>query len=435
MVREDMGENFKKDEHPFRIVFVCAMWMTGFDVPSCSTIYMDKPMKGHTLMQAIARANRVYADKPGGVIVDYVGVFKNLEEALAIYGESRGGAIDSPIVDKGQLIDTLSLSITKAEEYCGDLGIGFKAVLESSGLERIRILQESSNKLLSDDETKKNYLTLASDVNRIFKAILPDTKVNPFIPRRSIIRELERMVRKNTNPVDIAEFLQDIETLLDRSIATEPFVIDAEGTSESNMVDLSGVDFDALAEKFRSGLENIAVDELRAAIDRTLDKMVETNKSRIDFRLKFQNLIDEYNQGSRNAEDLLQQLMVLAGQLQEEEKRHIKENISEEELAIFDLIIRPSKNLNDDEAEQVKRVARQMLNTLQAERLVLDWKKKENARSAVKVTILDSLWGTSQYEGLPQSKFNDSDCDSKAEVIYDHVFDSYMGQGKSVYSL
>ena len=434
MVREDLGENFKKDEHPFRIVFVCAMWMTGFDVPSCSTIYMDKPMKGHTLMQAIARANRVYADKSGGVIVDYVGVFKNLEEALAIYGEGTSGAIDSPIVDKGQLIDTLSLSITKAEEYCSDLGIDFDAVLESSGLERIRILQESANKLLSNDETKKNYLTLASDVNKIFKAILPDTKVNPFIPRRSIIRELERMVRKNTDPVDISEFLQDIETLLDRSIATEPFVIDAEGISESNIVDLSGVDFDALAEKFRSGLENIAVDELRAAIDRTLDKVVETNKSRIDFRLKFQKLIDEYNQGSRNAEDLLEQLMVLAGELKEEEKRHIKENISEEELAIFDIITRPNKNLTDDESKQVKRVAKQMLNTLHAERLVLDWKKKENARSAVKVTILDSLWGTSQFEGLPQNKFTDSDCDSKAEEIFDHVFDSYLGQGKSVYT-
>ena len=434
MVREDLDEDFKKDEHPFRIVFVCAMWMTGFDVPSCSTIYMDKPMKGHTLMQAIARANRVHADKTGGVIVDYVGVFKNLEAALAIYGEGGGSEIDSPIVDKEQLIDTLSLSITKAEDYCTDLGIDFDAVLESPRLETIGLFEGYRNKLLVDDETKKNYLTLASDVNRIFKAILPDTRVNPFIPRRSIIRQLELMVRKSTDPVDVAEFMQDIETLLDRSIATEPFLIDAEGTSGSDMVDLSGVDFDALAEKFKSGLGNIAVDELRAAIDRTLDKMVEVNRTRIDFRQKFQELIDEYNQGSRNAEDLLQQLMELAGQLQDEEERHVREQLSEEELAVFDLIMRPARNLSEDESEQVKRVARQMLNTLHAERLVLDWKKKENARAAVKVTILDALWGTAQYEGLPQSNFTDADCDSKADTIYDHVFDSYMGLGKSVYS-
>ena len=126
--------------------------------------------------------------------------------------------------------------------------------------------------------------------------------------------------------------------------------------------------------------------------------------------------------------------MELAGQLQEEEKRHIRENVTEEELAIFDLITRPDKNLDDDEADQVKRVARQMLNTLHAERLILDWKKKENARAAVKVTILDSLWGTAPFEGLPQDKFSEDDCDSKAELVFEHVYDSYLGQGKSVYS-
>ena len=434
MVSEDMETRFKDSDDPFRIVFVCAMWMTGFDVPSCSTIYLDKPMKGHTLMQAIARANRVYEDKVSGLIVDYVGVFRNLEEALAIYGEGPGGDIDGPVIDKEQLLSTLGLAITKAEEFCSGLGIQFDAVEQAKGFDRIKVLEESSNKLLVDDETKKNYLALASDVNRIFKAILPDTKVNPFIPRRSIIRELERLVRKNTDPVDISEFMQDIETLLDRSIATEPFLIDAEGTSESNIIDLSGIDFDALAEKFQSGLQNIAVDELKAAIDRTLDKMVEVNRVRIDFREKFQKLIDEYNQGSRNVEDLLQQLLELAGQLQEEEKRHIRENVTEEELAIFDLITRPDKNFSDDEREQVKRVARQMLNTLHAGKLVLDWKKKESARSTVKITILDSLWGTPPFEGLPQDKFSGDDCDSKAELVFEHVFDSYLDQGKSVYS-
>ena len=434
MVSEDMETRFKDADDPFRIVFVCAMWMTGFDVPSCSTIYLDKPMKGHTLMQAIARANRVYEDKVSGLIVDYAGVFKNLEEALAIYGEGPGGSVDGPVIDKEQLISSLSLAITKTEEFCSGLDIQFSSVEEVEGFERIKVLQDSSNKILVDDETKKNYLALASDVNRIFKAILPDTKANQFIPRRSIIRELERLVRLNTDPVDISEFMQDIETLLDRSIATEPFIIDGEGISESKIMNLSGINFEALAEKFQSGLKNIAVDELKAAIDRTLEKSVELNRTRIDFREKFQRLIDEYNQGSRNIEDLYEQLLVLSTQIDEEEKRHIRENITEEELAIFDLITLPDKQLSEKEKTQVKRVAKQMLNTLHAERLVLDWKKKENARSAVKVTILDSLWGAGAYEGLPQEKFTDKDCDVKAEIIYEHIFDSYMGLNKSVYS-
>src|SRR5207244_8982209 len=91
IVQEDLDTRFKDPNDPFRLVFVCAMWMTGFDVPSCSTIYLDKPMRNHTLMQTIARANRVFREKTNGLIVDYAGVFRNLERALAIYGSGAGG--------------------------------------------------------------------------------------------------------------------------------------------------------------------------------------------------------------------------------------------------------------------------------------------------------------------------------------------------------
>ena len=100
MVKEDLETKFKNPDDPLRIVFVCAMWITGFDVPSCSTIYLDKPMKNHTLMQTIARANRVWRDKQNGLIVDYVGVFRNLQKALAIYGAPQGdgqGPSDTPV--------------------------------------------------------------------------------------------------------------------------------------------------------------------------------------------------------------------------------------------------------------------------------------------------------------------------------------------------
>src|ERR1700722_2946411 len=105
-VNEDLETKFKKDGDPLRVVFLCAMWITGFDVPSCSTIYLDKPMKNHTLMQTIARANRVFRDKQNGLIVDYVGVFRNLQKALAIYGAAQDGGIpgDTPIHDKSDLV-------------------------------------------------------------------------------------------------------------------------------------------------------------------------------------------------------------------------------------------------------------------------------------------------------------------------------------------
>src|SRR5437879_1326890 len=108
MVTEDLETKFKEPGDPFRIVFVCAMWMTGFDVPSCSTIYLDKPMRNHTLMQTIARANRVFGDKTNGLIVDYVGVFRNLQRALAIYGSGAAGAAtpgEMPVMPKTELIE------------------------------------------------------------------------------------------------------------------------------------------------------------------------------------------------------------------------------------------------------------------------------------------------------------------------------------------
>ena len=118
MVDEDLEKKFKDPDDPFRLVFVCAMWMTGFDVPSCSTIYLDKPMRNHTLMQTMARANRVFRDKVNGLIVDYVGVFRDLERALAIYGARGSGDGDStPVLDKDRLVQSLRMGIQTTEEF------------------------------------------------------------------------------------------------------------------------------------------------------------------------------------------------------------------------------------------------------------------------------------------------------------------------------
>ncbi len=110
MVTRTWTTKFKDPDDPFRIVFVCAMWMTGFDVPSCSTIYLDKPMRNHTLMQTIARANRVFRDKVNGLIVDYVGVFRNLQKALAIYAAPAAASGDTPVRDKAELVEMLRSS-------------------------------------------------------------------------------------------------------------------------------------------------------------------------------------------------------------------------------------------------------------------------------------------------------------------------------------
>ena len=123
MVKEDLESKFKKPDDPLRIVFVCAMWITGFDVPSCSTMYLDKPMKNHTLMQTIARANRVWKNKQNALIVDYVGIFRNLQKALAIYGTTPGGTGESPIQEKSELFHQLLESIAELTTFSKERGV------------------------------------------------------------------------------------------------------------------------------------------------------------------------------------------------------------------------------------------------------------------------------------------------------------------------
>ena len=426
MVNEKLDEKFKDPDDPFRIVFVCAMWMTGFDVPSCSTIYVDKPMKNHTLMQTIARANRVFRDKFNGLIVDYVGVFRNLQRALAIYG-AGGGTGEGPVLDKDRLVQALEMAIGTAEEFLKGLNVDLSSIVEAEVFQAIQQVDEAVEAVLVNDDTKKQYLNLASDVNRLFKAILPDNRANEFIGKRSAIREIERRIKSKSEPVDISEFMKDVETLLDSSVATDGYLIGTGEGADDHIKDLSQIDFDALKSRFEKGKKNSELERLKAAIDRSLSKMVEENKSRTDFKERFEQLIADYNAGSLNVDILFDELVNFTQDLNEEAERHIRENLSEEELAIFDILTKPEMELSQKETDDIKQVCRDLLNTLRAEKLVLDWKKRQNTVADVEVTI-----GTVLDSGLPE-KFEKEVYDSKCRLIFSHVYDCYMGEGKTIY--
>ena len=422
MVNEKMDEKFKDPDDPFRLVFVCAMWMTGFDVPSCSTMYMDKPMKNHTLMQTISRANRVFGEKLNGLIVDYVGIFRDLERALAIYGAGGEGG-DPPIVDKDRLVEFLEMTMETAEGFLTELGISIPKIMAADTFGAIALVDQAVESILADDSTKKKYLNLAADVNRIYKAILPDARANAFIGKRSVLRAIERNIKNKSEPVDISEFMSDVETLLDASIATDGYII---GDPDDSIKDLSGIDFDALKKRFENGKKNTEVERLKSAIDRSISKMVSENRSRIDFRERFEELIAQYNSGSMNIDILFKELVDITQDLNEEDERHIREGLSQEELAIFDILTRPEMDLSEQEINQVKLVCRSLLDTLTAERLVLDWKKGQTTTAQVKVTIEEQL------DTLP-GNYDTELFETKCSLVYDHIYDSYSGAGQSVY--
>jgi len=172
MNKEDLDEKFKDDKDPLRIAFVCAMWITGFDVESCSTIYLDKPMKNHTLMQTIARANRVFPDKVNGLIVDYVGVFRNLQKALAIYAGSPSGlaAGEMPVKNKQALVEMLRQAIVELTEFCKGFGVDPGRIQAAAAFERVKLVDDAVEAIIVNDESKKRYLSLESNVSKLFKA-------------------------------------------------------------------------------------------------------------------------------------------------------------------------------------------------------------------------------------------------------------------------
>jgi type I restriction enzyme R subunit len=431
MVKEDLDTKFKDPDDPFRIVFVCAMWMTGFDVPACSTIYLDKPMRNHTLMQTIARANRVFGDKLNGLIVDYVGVFRNLQKALAIYGSGSGGGIkegETPVLEKGVLVEQLKLAIAEATAFCTERGVDLAKLQAVEGFERVKLLDDAVEAILVNDESKNKYLSLSGYVSILYKAILPDPRVNEFVETRKLFAVIAEKIRSLTPQPDITGILGDIEKLLDESIGVQGYVMpESARPGWKRLVDLSKIDFEALKARFEQGRKRMEAEQLKGAIHNKLKLMIQLNKSRVDYLERFQKLIEEYNTGSANIEQFFQNLMSFAKELNAEEKRHISEQLSEEELAIFDLLTRPEIVLSSKEIKQVKKVAKELLETLKREKLVLDWRKRQQSRAAVRLTIEETL------DHLPKIYIKDL-YRTKCDTVYQHIYDSYYGSGRSIYA-
>jgi type I restriction enzyme R subunit len=426
MLKEDLDKKFKDPDDRLRIVFVCAMWITGFDVPCCSTIYLDKPMKNHTLMQTIARANRVFRDKVNGLIVDYIGVFRSLQKALAIYGAGAGGGT-SPVEDKAFLVAKLREQIAETEAFCERLGVPLNAIQAADGFGVVKLLDDAVEAILVNEESKRRYLSMARLVNRLYKAILPDPRAGEFSKRRTMFVVIAEKILSLEPEADISEVMGQVEALLDHSIATEGYVIAVPGTEWERIVDLSQIDFEALRKHFATGRQRTEIEKLKNLIEQKLQRLVSLNRTRIDYLEKFQQLIEEYNSGAHNAEVHFERLVEFARGLNEEERRHIAEELSEEELTIFDLLIKPDVTLSEKEKNEVKKVARELLATLKREQFSLDWRKRQQGRARVRLTIEEVL------DHLPpvySKELYDRKCDS----VYQHVYDSYYGGGRSVYS-
>jgi len=414
MVKEDLATKFKEPKDPFRLVFVCAMWMTGFDVPSCSTIYLDKPMRNHTLMQTIARANRVFGDKPNGLIVDYVGVFRNLEKALAIWAAPTGGAVDMPIKDKAELKKQLLSAVVETMEFLQSIGVDLETIRKQHDVFlRIKLKDDAVEAILTTEQTKKDFLQKAAWVERNHKAYLPDPIDSDTGERVYLILKIAKQIRSLSGDVDVSDVMARVEQLLDESVAG--FKI-AEPEGGWKQYDLSQIDFDELHKRFEKGRKRMLLEQLKQSVETKIAELIRVNYSRIDFAEKYNEMLKEYIDPQTNLDEIFEKLKQFSQSLIEEEKRYLREGLdNEEQLAVFDILTRPNLALTKDEVGEVKLIARDLLQTLQQEKMVLDWKKKQQARASIKNTIAKML------DQLPRV-FTKELYQEKCDLVYKYVY-------------
>ena len=422
-----LDEKFKDTNDPLRLVFVCAMWLTGFDAPSCSTVYLDKPMRNHTLMQAIARANRVYPGKQSGLIVDYANVFVSLEKALAIYG--KGGSGEMPVRDKKALADELRYAVNEANVFCVKHGVVLAEIENqpTAHFTQAGAIQKAADSLMAPEAIKRDFLALETLVSSLYRAVKPDPVAIEFVQRCGCLAAIAQCIRTVTEPPDISHIMKGIQDLLDESIGAEPFKI-RQRTAGYGNIDLSKINFEALRKRFEDKKpSNTDVERLKAAVRAQLERMVQLNPTRADYLAKFQELIEGYNSGSRNIDEIFKELLALSTVLTEEQTRHVRENLSEEELTIMDILTRPAPELTTEERDEVKRVAHHLLEKVH-KLLVLGWRQKISTRARVKIEIENAL-----DEGLPRA-YSKEIYEAKCSAVFEHVYQSYQGEGHNVYA-
>ncbi|MFA5028711.1 MAG: type I restriction enzyme endonuclease domain-containing protein, partial [Candidatus Methylomirabilota bacterium] len=434
--RIDLETAFKKDEHPFRIAIVCAMWMTGFDVPCLSTVYLDKPLKAHTLMQAIARANRVHAGKNNGLVVDYCGILKNLRSALATFaGQGDGGHGDGPgEVDPArpeeELLAELEEAVALVRTFLAERQASLEAIIASTGFTRLAAIAAAKEAANGNDETRKRFEVMCREVFRKFKACINIRGVNAFRKDYDAINVVYASLQKDRELTDITEIIRRLHAVVDDAIQPRPGAMGSSGP-----YDISRIDFERLRKEFeRSQAKRTTVQNLKQAIEERVQRLIIQNPLRTDFQRHYEEIVAAYNseKDRPTIERTFELLIKFVQDLDEEAVRAIREGLDEESLAIFDLLKKP--DLAPPDIARIKKVAVDLLETLKAEKLKIDnWREKETTRDAVRLTIRDFLWGDTT--GLPIGSYTESDVYLKADDVFRHVFQVYPTLPSPYYGL
>ncbi len=420
MEKRELDKEFKAADNPFRVVFVCAMWLTGFDVKSLATIYMDKPLKAHTLMQTIARANRVCDGKSNGLIVDYIGVVKALRQALADYTSSGGGKSgDDPAPDKTELIEKIVNIIKSIDSYMSENGFSLKSLVESDDFAKLALVKAGANAMCTTSEIKKRFEIQTRELFRMFKYVERNEVSQETHSYKNAISEIYDQLQEKRKHADNSALMAHINEIVSSYVT----VAQNEGTEESKKFDISRIDFDRLRKEFeRVKNKNLLFKDLQQLVEERLERMLMQNPLRINYYERYQEIVEEYNKDNKKDEIavVFENLMKLVDSLDDEQKRYVREGFdSDEELTIFDLLCK-GKTLSKEEIKKVKKLSQDMLKTVKEQIHELDhWRDKEETQSIVSVMIRDILWAN-----LPEC-YDDNSIANYRQNIYEHIYNTY----------
>jgi len=423
--RVDVETAFKDPKHPFRVAIVCAMWLTGFVLECLSTLYIDKPMKAHTLMQAIARANRVYPGKDHGLIVDYNGMLASLRAALAQYALGEDGAggeeIVAPIEER---VQALIEAIEATEAHLRGLGFDPASLLGAKGFARIKGLADAVEAVYSSDETKRRFEIMAREVFSRFKALLVEPSAWAFAERHDNIEAIYKKLTERRDTADVTALLKELHRIVNEAIRTQA---PGEDQAEGLTFDLSTIDLDKLRDEFAKKVRRkaTALQDIRDIVEQKLADMLARNPMRMDYQVKYEGIIADYNSEKDRTiiEETFRRLVELVRSLDEEQARAARENLSDDELAMFDLLKRD--DLTKADRERVKQASREMLTSIKARLAELDrfW-EKEQTKGEVEAFILDEV-----FIKLPSPPFTPEEKKLVAENVYAHVWQQAMSGG------
>ena len=422
MEKRKLDKEFKDKDKPLRVVFVCAMWLTGFDVKCLSCLYLDKPLKAHTLMQTIARANRVSEGKSNGLIVDYIGIVKALRKALADYtanvGESDG---TDPTVDKKELITRIIETIDKTKHFLSDKDFDLSQLIQATDFKKLEYLQEGANAVCGSMEDKKTFSTYGAELSRLMKYIDRGDIGRDTRKEYEAIEAIYNQLKKKRKSTNVTDLMVEVNSIISAYVKVEEVEHEVR-ERPSKRFDISAIDFDLLGREFaRAKNKNLILRDLAEVIQQKLDRLMFANPNRIDYYERYQKIIEEYNKEQDRAtiEKTFMDLMKEATELSEEARRYVREGFqSDEELTLYDMLFRDDLTAKD--IKKLKEVAAMLLRKIKSLIAEFDhWTDKQETKSQVDNIIRDTLWAELPecYDEVSISKYR--------QQVYEYVYMRY----------